>query len=569
MKLILPAWISLLSYSFCLSQIFPPKNYPKGYFRNPLGVPIRLAANFGELRANHFHMGLDIRTEKKENLPVYAAADGYVVRVKVEPGGFGQAIYINHPNGYTTLYAHLNAFFPALAAFVEEQQYKKETWKITLDIPAGKFPVRKGDFIALSGNTGGSQGPHLHFEIRRTSDDINLNPLLFGLPVTDHTSPVISRLALYDATQSPYEQSPRIFPVKKSPAGFSLAEGTLVSPSPRVSFAIGASDTQSGSRNPNGIYEADISDNGKPVIGFQMDRISYDNTRNVNAHIDYKTKATGGPDLQQLFLLPGYTQSIYKTVSGNGGIDVSDGQPHHIRIEVRDPYGNRSRLEYRVSYGGIPAGTVMPPGKIFYPGILDAIETEDLSFYIGEKCLYDSVHINFSRSAALLPGVVSMLYSVGEPYIPLGDYFLVRIKPSADLAPEKMDRVVMQRITGEKTEVQKVEWQGGWASARFRDFGRFQLILDEDPPVITAEGFSDGANLAKASRIVIQVKDNLDSYRNFRAELDGRWIRFTNDKELAFIYKFDRHCPTGQHVLKISVEDEAGNRATRSFQFTR
>jgi hypothetical protein len=300
-----------------------------------------------------------------------------------------------------------------------------------------------------------------------------------------------------------------------------------------------------------------------------MDRISYDHTRDVNAHIDYKTKEEGGPYLQQLFLLPGYTQSIYRTVTGNGAIDLSDGEVHTIRIEVKDPAGNSTRLDFKVKYAGTTASTAILPGKVFYPGMVDGTETEDMSFYLGEKCLYDSVHLHYSKSAAFLPGSMSMVYAIGEPYIPLGDYFLVRIKPSRDLLPEKMDRVVMQRSSGENKEVQKVEWQGGWGSARFRDFGNFQLLLDEEPPVITAEGFADGANLGNARRIVIRVKDNLEVVKNFRAELDGKWIRFTNDKELAFIYNFDRHCPPGIHTLKITAEDEAGNQSERSFGFTR
>src|SRR5882757_7103672 len=277
---------SMLATAFVLcsfyspAQVFPPADYPRGYFRDPLNIPMSLAANFGELRPDHYHMGLDIRTQKKENLPVLAAAGGNVVKVVIEPLGFGQAIYIRHPNGYTTVYAHLNEFFPALASYVHEQQYKAEAWRITVDIPPGLFPVKKGSLIAYSGNRGGSQGPHLHFEIRRTADDANLNPLLFGLPVPDNIPPVIQRLAIYDRTRSLYEQSPRILPVHSNaaarsasaarhPAAYALASGLITVTSRRVSFAISAFDTQTGSANPNGIYQAILYDNEQPLLGFQ------------------------------------------------------------------------------------------------------------------------------------------------------------------------------------------------------------------------------------------------------------------------------------------------------------
>jgi len=552
-----------------LAQIFPEKNYPKGYFRDPLNIPISLAGNFGELRPNHFHMGLDIRTNHRENLPVYAAADGYISHIKVEPAGFGQAVYINHPNGYTTVYGHLNEFFPALAAYVKHQQYQMETWKLFLDLPPTMFPVKKGDLIAYSGNTGGSQAPHVHFEIRSTADDTNKNPMLFSMPIADHTAPVILRLAVYDRTKSIYEQSPKILPARKKGSLYGVLNDIITVNVPKISFAIAAFDTESGTSNRNGIYEADLFEDNKAVIGFQMDNISYDNTRNVNAHIDYKTKALGGPYLQQLFLLYGYVNSIYHQVSGDGVIDLSDGGVHSIRIDAKDPLGNSSTLHCKVQFNPAPTHHSEAAEKIFYPMMLDGLETEDCAFYIGEKCLYDSVHILYSGFPGSSPGVVSRVHTIGATYIPLQDSFLVRIRKNSPLAPEKKNKVVMERFAGGKREVRKVEWQGDWASAHFRDLGNFQLVLDEEPPVIIPIGFHQNGNMSRAGKIVFMVKDNMGSFKNFRAELDGRWLRFTNDKGKSFIYKFDDHFPRGKHTLKISVEDEAGNVTARSFQIAR
>jgi hypothetical protein len=339
--------------------------------------------------------------------------------------------------------------------------------------------------------------------------------------------------------------------------------------SPKISFAISASDTHSGSTNPNGIFEADIYDNDKPVVGFQMDKISYSDTRNLNAHIDYKTRANGGPFLQQLFLLPGYQNSIYKTVSGDGAIDISDGAVHDIKISVKDGYGNTSFLTTRVKYAGTPTPVNIAPGKMFYPLMLDGVENADCEFYIGEHCLYDLVHIAYKRTSAASSSVVSAVHGIGAAYIPLQDTMLVRIKPLVPLDAEKRSHTVMQRFTGNKQDVQKVEWQKGWAAARFREMGNFQLVLDEIPPQIIPVGFTDGANLSRAARIVITVKDNLEEFKNFRAELDGKWLRFTNDKGKNFIYIFDEKCGAGSHSLKVSAEDEAGNVAVKIFTFTR
>lgn len=568
MRFVLPVLLLCIAVT-SHGQIFAPENYPKGYFRNPLDIPISLAGNFGELRPNHYHMGFDLKTAHRENLPVYAAADGYIARIKIEPAGFGRAIYINHPNGYTTVYGHLNAFMPALDAWVKEQQYKIESWRIFPELPPELFPVKKGDFIAFSGNTGGSQGPHVHFEIRRTADDVNLNPMLFGLPLPDNTQPTISRLALYDRRLSLYEQVPKLLPIKKTADGYASLAPVIAVSSPLISFAIGAGDTHSGSTNPNGIFEAAIYDNEQPVAGFQMDKISYADTRALNAHIDYKTRAGGGPWLQQLFELPGYNYGIYKTPGGSGAINIADGAVHAIKIVVKDGYGNTSVLNTKVKYTP-PVLPIAPTGgKMFYPLMMDGFETTDCEFFTGERSLYDSVHIAYKRVAAAPVNIVSAVHSIGAAYIPLHEAMVVRIKPLPALDAAQRSHVVMQRFSGKKREVQKVEWQKGWASAKFREMGSFQLVLDETAPEIIPVGFASGANMTRLQRMVFTVKDNLDAFGNFRAELDGKWLRFTNDKGRSFIYVFDEKCGAGEHSLKVSVEDAAGNVTVRTFTFTR
>ena len=624
----------LVAALFCslqgFPQLFPATAYPRDYFRDPLDVPISLAANFGELRPNHYHMGLDIRTQHRENLPVYAAADGYVARVSIEPGGFGQAVYINHPNGYTTVYGHLNKFFPALAAWVYQEQYRRQSWQVYLEIPPTLFPVKKGDLIAYSGSTGGSQGPHLHFEIRRTAGDINLNPLLFGLPVADRNPPSIKSLAWYDRNLGIYDQSPHLIAAHIDPprwtsgaasyahAGYSITPSLLIVHTTRVSFALSAFDSQTGSTNPNGIFEADLFEDDRPIIGFRMDKISYDNTRNINAHIDYKTRERGGPFLQQLFFLQGYPlPSIYAVPATKGSasrepadpaspaiagahpadgvLDIGDGQPHKIEIRVLDTDSNSGTLIFRVQYqpsSAPPAVEADSPavstGKKFYPGMVDGLESPGCAFYLSEKSLYDSVMLGaivtgYPGSGSSLGGGVSSTYAIGAPWVPLLEPVLVRLQVAPSQAAQMLrtdslpgstlttqeQKIVMVRSNGDQKDVRRPEWHEGWASARFREFGNFQLVADSTPPTITPLAPLNGANLAGASRIAFSVKDDLGTVLNFRAELDGAWLCFTNDKGLAFIYTFDEHCPPGPHTLKVSAEDVAGNKTVKEYHFTR
>ena len=328
------------------AQVFPTKNYSKNYFIWPVKATPALAANFGELRPNHYHMGLDCKTEKKQNLPIIAAADGYIAKVKIEPWGFGRAIYINHANGTTTLYAHLNAFYTDLENYVKEQQYKQKSSNVFLDIPPHMFDVAQGREIAKSGNTGGSQGPHLHFEIRDTKTDNVLNPLLFGFPIIDNVAPTILRLAIYDRCFSTYEQTPKYIAIQKVNGVYQAAFTTINTD--KVSFAVTAHDRYTGSSNQNGIYEAILLDDEKPIVGFQLDSISYNETRYLNAHIDYKVKASGGPYLQHLSMLPGYPEGMYKMVNGDGVINLDDDSVHHIKILIKDANGNTSTLKIDV-----------------------------------------------------------------------------------------------------------------------------------------------------------------------------------------------------------------------------
>ena len=559
---------------FALAQYLPIPDYPKGYFQWPLDLKPELIANFGELRPNHYHMGLDCRTGQKQNQPVHAAAAGYIAKVKIEPFGFGRCIYINHPNGFTTLYAHLNDLYPELEKYVKEQQYKLRSWKVFLEIPANLFPVSKGQFIAFSGSTGGSQGPHLHFELRETQTDKVLNPLLFGLPVIDHVAPDLYKLALYDRSISTYEQSPLLYSLKKINGIYHTLPLVLTVNSDKVSFGITSFDRSDGSSNRNGIYEAVLFDNDRPVVGFQMNNISYDETRQLNAHIDYRLRSSSGPFVEHLSKLPGYTNGIYRMINGDGVIDIGDGKIHNIRIEVKDAHGNTSLSEFEIKRNVIPSEKPVPVAispyvqKEFYPGMINIFENDHLVFYLPEQCLYDSFRFQYRE---LIPPKGNTIFRLHNNSVPLQVPFTLKLKNN--LPSSVKDKVVMERSWDSKKEFAKALpvkiLFTDWFSASFKELGDFQLQVDTTAPVISPLGFKDGMNLSLLTRIAFVITDNSEELRNFNATLDGKWLRFSNDKGKAFIYTFDEMCGPGQHELVISVEDLVGNRTERVYHFKR
>lgn len=555
-----------LSVFFFTQTGLAQSRYPQNYFRHPLNIPMQLVSNFGEIRTNHWHMGLDIRTQHKVNLPVYAAADGYIARVSVEPGGFGQAIYINHPNGYTTLYGHLNSFFPALAQYVKQQQYARQSWEVNLILPENLFQVKKGGFIARSGSTGASEGPHVHFEIRNTKTENCLNPLLFKFPIADVVPPTIVRLAMYDRNKSTYEQLPKIFGLKRNGANYWLAANLLHVGSDKISFAIGTFDRFSGYTNPNGIYSAEIFMDDKPVSEFVLDNINYNDTRYINAQVDYPYKIEHGISLQHITPLPGAQDVVYTLFNRDGMIHLKDSEPHKIRIEVKDANGNESKLQFSVQYDqNLAKVYTATEEEKFLPGNVNIFEKDNFELFTTEQTIYDTVTVSYSEKSNEAANTVSFLFSFLSAAIPVHDSVTVRIRPTENIPAEWRERVVLKNISGSKTYVKKAVLQSGWYATKFRQFGTYQAFIDKEPPTINPPP----ANLSKASRIVFIPKDNFNTIKSFRAELDGRWLLFSNDKGKAWVYYFDEHFPKGEHELKVIVEDEAGNITTKVWRVRR
>lgn len=546
-------------------------SYPKDYFRNPMGIPMDLSANFGELRSNHWHMGLDIRTQQKVNLPVYAAAEGYIAHIGIRSQSFGRFIIINHPNGLSTLYAHLNDFFPELEKYVNEQQYAKESWAIELNFTKNQFPVTKGSFIAYSGTTGGSMGPHLHFEIIDTKTDKRLNPLLFNFPITDNLRPTIQKLVVYDRNKSVYEQTPVFHTAKNTDSGYILPKEMLMKTGlSKISFGLQAYDKMTTRSSENGIYSAKLFFDDEEQVRFLLDSIDYDETVYMNAQIDYKYKYNGGSYLQHLSKLPGDHGPVYKKIYGDGVITFTDTLVHTVHIEVSDAHGNISQLKFQVQFDdSLAKNYVYRTDKSqFVPNKVNALQKEEFDFYLSEKALYDTTTpVYFSVSEAT-PYTFSAAHTVGNPFVPIHDEATIRIKLNKQVPEQWQDKLFIVRKNNNSVSVRKAVWMEQWMSVIFGGFGKYQIQADVMPPGINELGKGDTVNLSRASRIVFSPTDNF-GLKKFDVTLDGKWLKFTNDKSRNWIYNFDERCPYGVHELKARAEDFAGNVTEKTWWFRR
>lgn len=539
-------------------------NYPQNYFRNPLNIPMQLAANFGAVRSNHFHMGLDLRTNSQENLPVVAAADGYVSRIKVERYGFGNAVYITHPNGYTTVYAHLNKYFPRLEDYVKERQYKDEKWEQDINFSPSQFPVTKGQAIALSGNTGGSAGPHLHFEIRDTKTEECINPLLFGFDIPDRVVPSISGLYWYDRRFSTYEPGANGIAIKKE--GSAYTTDIIQVTSPEISFAVKAID-KANQGFSLGIYQAELLLDGQLIYSFSIDKVSYDDTRYQNGCIDYTKFSRDKMSIQHLSELPGMKLKNYNSSGKPGIIHLEDDSIHSIEIILKDVNGNTSKLVTKIRYDR-NSQQVTPSDKLVKPDEGKTIRTQNAEIMLSKNAVYDAMNFKMSENPASNTLAVSNTIVLQTPYLPVHDQYTVKIKPNRKLSNEEKNKVVMLFDYGSDQDAVKGKWNGDQMEAGFNRFGTAVLLLDESLPSVSS-GWKEGT-LINSSALLLRGTTKVGDIVSFRAELDGKWLRFARIKD-DFVYIFDEKCPkgSGQHTLKVTTTNTAGNTHTQTFAFQR
>ncbi|PQJ12911.1 hypothetical protein CJD36_003965 [Flavipsychrobacter stenotrophus] len=565
--------ILLLLPSFAIAQKSGAVNkpdYPQDYFRNPLDIPIFLAGNFGECRPGHFHSGIDIKTKGEENEPVHAAGDGYVSRIKMEKGGFGHGLYITHPNGYTTLYAHLNNFSPAIQKYVKDKQYEKQRWDVDLQLTPSQFPVKKGDQIAWSGNTGASTAPHLHFEIRNSKTEHPLNPELFGLTIVDNIAPIIREIAI--DTGNIYESTPLFIKVTNNNIVARPVKGlldTFTGPLPgMIGIGINADDFMNGSDNSLTFYTAKLYMDDKLQVQVTLDDIGYDETRYINAYADYRTKELYKKWVQSLFQLPGnQLNGIFSNLNGSKGrLDISDGKAHKIEIVLADDRNNETRVPFYIrSTRPTAAQSVNTAGTLFAVNKVNSYKDNDISFTLDERQLYDDIHFVLNRKSG---DGLSDKFAIHYSYVPLHHNFDLMIKPNKLIPFALRSKVVLMYTDGKDEDGRAAKTDdNGWYKAAVRNFGTYWLAIDTVPPVIKSAQ-KEGAIMSKAKQILFTVKDATTSVKTFNGYIDDKWV-CVEQHGSAFFYKFDEHCSKGKHTFVLKADDENGNSSSYKLTFTR
>ena len=546
-------------------------NYPTDYFRSPVDFPIKLSGTFGEPRSNHFHAGLDIKTYKQIGKKVYAVADGYVVRIKVSAYGYGKALYVKHPNGYTSVYAHLSHFSTEIDKFVKVQQYVAKRFRIERYPTASQFPVKKGDIIAFTGNSGGSKAPHLHFELRDSGSEIPINPLLFGINVADNLPPKIYSLMVYPMSSTGKDYEPLQYEVKKLAGIHKIKIDTILLNSNRVAFGLNTDDQLDGADNRNGIYALHASVNNELVFSAEMNRIAFDKMRYLNCHIDYAAKILTRNIFHKFFLDNGNRLSIYENLVDRGVLSLKRGETYSINLLVTDYHGNQSLLAFFVKQDETAELKKLSSSSrhIYYPGRSSSIINKDIHMYFPPKALYDSLRLEYARRDTVIP-VFSAIHKVHNSFVPLHTAIELAIKPT-NMPPELKSKVMLiRRDSRGNLQALKSHWSGEMLSAKSKALGDFFIKADTTAPKIRPYNIREGKDMAKSSAIQIKISDNLSGIRSYYPTVDNKWILMEYDPKRSMLtYEFDEHVGEGTHRLKLTVYDEVNNISKLELNFTK
>lgn len=554
-----------LLYSLAL---FAQNPYPQDYFRSPMDLPLNASGTFGELRNNHFHAGLDFRTQQKVGFPVFAVAEGYVSRIRISSYGYGTALYVDHPNGYTTLYGHLLSCSPKIEAYIRAKQYEMKSFDVELFPKPGEITLTKGEQIALSGNSGGSGGPHLHFEYRDTKTEVIINPLFFGLDklMDDKSAPLVHGLMVYPLSDNAVvneSQKPFLLDLKLQKDGTYLAEKIYAKG--RIGLSISTSDKSTGSVGNNGVYKVQTFFNGTPGFGYEFDSFAFEEARYINNFIDYPRYYNTGQRFQKLFITTPYPLSLLKDNITNGQIDVAPGEVKNFRIEVSDFHGNKRIVNGSIEYSDKPA-TVTVPKKItpyFVKAASDHNYTKDnVSVFIPANAFYEDFYMDFDVRD-------SILY-LHEATVPVHTNVIVSFDVS-HLPKEVLQKTFIAGFNDKKISYNASYMEEGRLTAKVRYLGNFKLAQDNNPPKIFSPSFTEGKWLSSKETFSLKISDDLSGIATFDAWINGKWALMHYDHKTRTIFHnfSDGIVDEGRNDLKVNVTDNVGNSTTFETHFFR
>lgn len=538
-------------------------------FVSPILHQMKFSGTYGELRPNHFHNGIDLKIDRKLNTNyVVSVMEGIVRKITVAPDGYGNLLIIDHPNGFSSLYAHLDRFSADIQEIVRNYQKENQCFEVALD--SLNIPVSQGQIIGVIGNAGASNGPHLHYEIFNTATNHSYNPMLFGIKIIDTTPPVFQKLKIIGLDDEYNQLNNKTFTLKKiKNDSFALTEDTLYYGADQIGFDIMAYDIVSGTTNHNGIYKLSLKVDSIPVFSFTMNNLNQNLNSHFKAHIDQKEYLNTGKIYQRLFKLPGNELEIYDLTSENAKIKIDTLKFKLIEILAEDFDGNISKLKFHIKRDTDTLKVNKP--KFNYQlesGKKYEIQDPDFKLKIAENSFFKNTYLNLTKPDSSSYSAHIKININNEAFKNPVELY---VKPL--ITDKYIDKLCIVKINGTKKKNIGGIMVDGQMFAKISEEGTFVLLADTIAPTLKALNFS--INMRKKDRFIFSVSDNFSSgltvpHLKATGFIDDQWVLFEYDKKYrSLVYKFDKNLKSGKHSLKLIVEDTRGNKTEFKKDFIR
>ncbi len=548
------------------TNVFAQDSFPQ--YPSPLDIPIYLSATFAELRSNSFHAGVDIKTQGVEGKKVYAVADGYISRIGVSPYGYGNVLYITHNDGYTSVYAHLQRFNKAITKYVTDYQYRNKTFSASIYLSKETFPIKAGDFIGLTGNTGGSGGPHLHYEIRHTKSEKPVNPLYFGLKVADDVRPNIKGISVYpvgDESTVERDDKPVYYSVEGKKTNYVLKGNATVHANGNIAFGINTDDQVGSSPNKNGPYTYELYLDDKQCFKFECDSFSYSEPKFINSLIDYKRYKEKGNRYVRTEVDPYNRLSMY--VLKNGVAHVEEGDTVAVRFEITDYAGNVSIARFNL-VGTEPVVVEKEPimrSQYFVKADGSAnskIAIDNFQVELEKNTLFKD---SWMQTGATDPkGCCSRCYRFGYDTEAVFKSFKVRIKPDEKWAGNSKMYIAYFDGAGKVSSLGGKITSDGYVETSTRSLGQYALKIDSIAPVVKILNFKENDTITSSNTLKIKITDDMTGIDDYNVYLNDAWVLGKYDaKNDLLYYEVDSHMKAGKNAVKVVVKDAVGNKTTK------
>lgn len=543
-------------------------SFPKDYFRSPMDIPMSISGSFGELRASHFHTGLDFRTEKREGIPVFASADGFISRIKISTGGYGKSIYIDHPNGFTTVYAHLQTANGLIQEYIIKESYAQKKYEIELFPKPTELIVKKGDLIGYSGNTGSSGGPHLHFEFRETKTEKIINPLLFGFDskLKDTKTPQVLGLVAYPINENSQvngSQLPVFIGLSLQKDGTYLASKVFASGN--IGFGINTHDTSDFNYGRNGIYQLDTFMNGMPYFGYKFDIFSFDEGKYINTFIDYSKYNSQKQRFQKLFYGKYNPDNIIKYKKNDGIINLLSNLSFNYKIVVQDFHGNKIVVNVPISFSKMPI--TQPRNNSKTPYFVKAFnehsyKKDNISVAFPENTFFDDFYLKFDVKN-------NELY-LHDKSVAVQNSFSITFDVT-DVPENQREKMFIANLDDGVADYNNTVKKENLFTINTKKLGKFFLYKDEENPKIYKPSFENESNLDDKNSFKIFISDNLSGIKEYNAYLNGNWILMEYENKLNRLTHNlnDKIYQIGNNEFKLIVTDNLGNTTTFESNFTK